>query len=243
MPPMRSGKLFGRGGSFNVRGAAARLAIAFVVVTVIAFLSGSVELVALVPEHVVHRLMLWQPLTYGFLETSTLGVIFGALIIWSMGAALEASWGSKRFLWVVVGTTFLAGVLTTLLGLIARPVFLSGYSGGTAMATVIWVAYGWSFGRMQTNFWGLPVTGNGLAWIGVGFVALNAVFARSVIPVIPDVFAILLTAAYVKLGSPRVLLLKLRHWRYQRTLKSRARHLNVISGDRNQGRGSDRYLQ
>ena len=28
-----------------------------------------------------------------------------------------------------------------------------------AMVMVIWVVYGWSFGRQMTNFWGMPVTG------------------------------------------------------------------------------------
>ncbi len=47
------------------------------------------------------------------------------------------------------------------------------------MGRALWVAYGLSFGRRQTNFWGLPVSGNVFALIGVGFVFLNGAFSAS----------------------------------------------------------------
>lgn len=242
MRPMRGGDVFGRGGPLNVRSAAAKLALALIGVTVVTMLAGVAGLVALTPRAVFGSFALWQPLTYGFLETSPIGLMFGALIVWSMGSALEQTWGSKQFLLVSVVGTALAGVLTALLGLVMGSVYGMVYPGGTVLATLVWVAYGLSHGRGTLSFFGMPVTGNVFAAIGIGFVALNAVFARSIIPVVPEIFAILLVAAYVKVGNPSTLLLKLKHWRYQRELKSRSKHLNVVSGDRN-GRGSDRYLQ
>ncbi|MBX5484439.1 MAG: rhomboid family intramembrane serine protease [Myxococcaceae bacterium] len=242
MRPIRSGDLFGRGGYLNVRSAAAKLALGMVAVTVVTTVLGIGLYVALSPALVFRSLALWQPLTYGFLETSPLGLIFGALIVWSMGSALEATWGSRRFLAFTLVSTVLAGVVTVLLGLVFGSVYAGVFAGGTVMATIVWVAYGWSFGQAMTNFWGLPVTGNVLALIGVGFVLLNAAFARSIVPVIPDLLGILAAYAYIHYGSPRTLLLKFKHWRYRRELKSRARHLNVVSGERG-SRGSDRYLQ
>ena len=52
---------------------------------------------------------LWQPFTYGFIETSPMGIIFGAIIIWSIGGWLERVWGSRRLLLVRWGVTALAG--------------------------------------------------------------------------------------------------------------------------------------
>jgi hypothetical protein len=114
--------------------------------------------------------------------------------------------------------------------------------GAGVLVTALWIAYGLAFGRAQMNFWGIPLTGNGLAWVGVGFIALNAVFAHSIVPVIPEAFAAALTFGYFKLGSPRVAWLKLRQWQLQKQLKGRSRHLKVVDRERNTSRDSDRYL-
>ncbi len=240
MQPMRS--RFGRGGPLTPRTAAAKLAIALVAGSVIFALSGIGELL-LTPAAVVTKAMVWQPLSYALIETSPIGVIFGALIIWMIGGPLEMSWGARRMLAFSLGTTVLSGVLTTLIALPWPGVWERSFAGGTVLTTVLWVAYGLAHSRAQMNFWGLPITGNGLALIGIGFVALQAVFARSLVPVMPEVFGILLTFVYVRAGSPRVLLLKAKRAKYERELRSRSKHLRVVSDDeRNSGTGSDRYL-
>lgn len=235
--------MFGRGGPLSAYSASAKLAIAMVVVSV---LSALVPLLAtwliLTPALAVTRFALWQPLSYAFIATNPLQVIFGAFIIWSMGSALESSWGTRRMLAFALGTTFAAGVLTALLALVWGTLWANSFAGAYVLSTVLWVGYGWSFGRSQMNFFGMPVTGNTFALIGVGFVALNAAFARSIVPLLPEVLGILITYGYVKLGSPRVFFLRLRHWKMQRDLKSRSKHLNVVSGGRNGDRGSDRFL-
>jgi hypothetical protein len=141
-----------------------------------------------------------------------------------------------------IGTTALAGVLTAAVSLLWSDVFYRPYAGGTVMTTAVWVAYGWSLGRLQTGFWGLPLSGNALAWVGVGFVVLHAAFARSIVPVIPEILVVLFAYVYVKIGTPRALVLRLRQWKLQRELRMRSRHLRVISRDRNTNSGSDRYI-
>ena len=244
MSPMRSRSLFGPGGPLSAATAATKLAIGLIAGSVIAWLLPQEWAVrfALSPELMVHQYALWQPLTYGFIETSPTGVIFGALILWSVGGALEMQWGPRRLAVFAIGVTALAGLLTAALSLL-WPDFLRGvYAGGTVMTTAVWVAYGWALGRLQTGFWGLPLTGNALAAVGVGFVALHAAFARSIVPVIPEILAIAFAYVYVKVGTPRVLVLRLRQWKLQRQLRSRSRHLRVISRDRNTDSGSDRYI-
>ncbi|MFZ5470671.1 MAG: rhomboid family intramembrane serine protease [Myxococcota bacterium] len=226
-----------------VQSTAAKLAIGLIAGSVLfALTRGSFgALLVLTPELALRHFMLWQPLTYTFIETSPLGVIFGALIIWSIGGALEMSWGARRMLFFAVGVTVLAGVLTALVGLFSPVIAGLPFGGGTVMVTALWVGYGLSFGTRQTNFWGLPVTGHVFALIGVGFVFLNGAFGSWLV-VIPDALGILLTAYYVKMGSPRVLWLRFTSWRLQRQLKARSSHLKVIGGDRNMRSDSDRYL-
>ena len=109
------------------------------------------------------------------------------------------------------------------------------------MTSSVWVAYGWAFGKRQTNFWGMPVTGNMFAGIGILFVVLNAIMGSWLL-VMPSVFGILIAYYYVKYGSPFEFVTRLRGWMLQRRLKSKTKHLRVVSKDRNVGGGSDQYL-
>jgi membrane associated rhomboid family serine protease len=231
-----------------IRNRSTALAIALVVGSVIAAVGHKVQIgplslhewLILFPDAVVSYLAVWQPLTYAFIETSPLGVIFGALILWSVGGALEQSWGRRRFLRFALGVPIVSGFLTVAL-MWAIGHELMTFAGGTVMTTGLWVALGLFYGRAQTNFWGLPISGNGLALIGVGFVLLEGIMV-SPIRVVPSIFGILVTTAYMKLGTPRVLWLKFQSWRLQRQLKGRAKHLRLISKERNTPNDSDRYL-
>jgi membrane associated rhomboid family serine protease len=227
----------------SVQGAAARLALALVVGSVIFALGREAfaERLLLVPGLVLGRLWVWQPLSYAFVETSPLGVLFGALILWQLGGALEQSWGGRRMVLFAIGTTVAAGILTVLLALAVRPLWGLPFAGGTVMASNLWVAFGLAWGRRQTNFWGLPLTGNLLALIGVFFVFLNGAFSNF-FNVVPPALGLLLTWCYLRLGGPGEWLLRLRGWRLQRQLRSRARHLKLVSPERNTPRDSDRYL-
>jgi len=227
----------------GLQGAASWLAVALVVGSVVFALTrgGIGELLRLVPGLVL-RGYAWQPLSYAFVENSPMGVIFGALILWQLGGALEQTWGTRRMAAFAVGTTFLAGVGTVLLALVVRELVAIPFTGGWVMGSSLWVAYGLSFGRRQTNFWGLPVSGNVFALIGVGFVFLNGAFS-SFLLVIPEAVALLLTWAYLRLGGPPSWFLRLQSWRLQRQLRTRSKHLTLVSPDRNTPRDSDRFIQ
>jgi hypothetical protein len=135
----------------------------------------------------------------------------------------------------------LAGVLTVLLALVIPSIGRMTYYGGWAMSGSLWVAYGLSHGRGQTNFWGMPVSGNVFAAIGAAFVLLSA--ARfGPVGVVPQLLALALTFLYVRGFSPRLLWLKLQSARLQRQLRGRSRHLKVVDRDRNMPRDSDRFL-
>ncbi len=226
--------------------AATKLAVAIIGASVITALAkqygGGFGLhFLLTPAYVLGRLELWQPFTYSLIADDPLSVIFGAMIVWSIGGALEQSWGSKRMLSFSFGVTITAGILTVLLGLLFARVGLSTYSGARVITGSLWVAYGLSYGSRQTNFWGMPVSGNVFALIGAGFVLLSGIFAGPVV-VVPELIGLGLTFLFVRGYSPSLLWTRFTSWRLRHQLKSRSKHLKVIGRDRNMGSGSDDYL-
>src|SRR5690606_21743219 len=129
------------------------------------------------------------------------------------------------------------GILTVLLALVLPGLRAFNFGGAPVLLTVLWVAFGWSWGRGQTGFWGLPMTGNQLALLGIGFVLLRAVF-ESWLMVVPELFGILVTFVAIRMGhrlpafsSPRIWWLRFQHRRLERQLKGRSRHLRVVSRD------------
>ncbi len=234
MRPMRSS---GGGGGFGFAGVqsmGAKLAIGLLVGSVLSLLLKT-DLLLLVPSKVFAQFWLWQPFTYGFVALDPLGIMFGAIILYSIGNGLEMTFGPRRVLAVVWGGSVLAGLLTLALGLVVPVAPL--YIGGGVMATLAWVTYGLSIGRGQSNFWGIPVTGNVLAAIGAGFVLLRCLTA-SWTSQFPELFALVIAFVASRGFNPRHLLLRVQHWRLQRQLRGRSRHLRVISEER----PDDRYL-
>ncbi|WP_375761379.1 DUF1751 domain-containing protein [Corallococcus exercitus] len=242
MRPMRGfnrgGGGFG-GGFPGLDSMAAKLAVALVAFSAL-FLAtqrGQGVLLLLNPRDV-FALRVWQPFTYAFVATDPLGIVFGGIIIWSIGGFLESTWGPRRLLMASVGITMLAGVITVLLSLVIPMASL--YAGGSVMTTVLWVAYGLVIGRGQTNFWGIPLTGNWFAAIGAGFTVLRLLTAPAWQVLAPELISLVLVFAYVRGASPKRLMLQLQHWRLQRQLRDRSKHLRVV--DRNRPPDRDQFL-
>ncbi|WP_426754347.1 DUF1751 domain-containing protein [Myxococcus sp. Y35] len=234
MRPMRS--FGGGGGGMGLPGLetmASKLAVALVAGSVLFHLTKAQSggLLLLFPDLVFRGLYLWQPVTYAFIEASPIGIIFGAIITWSIGGYLESIWGGKRLLMVALGIAVSAGLVTSLLAMFVPGATVQAYTGGNVMTSVLWVAYGLTIGRGQTNFWGLPLSGNALAGIGAGFVVLSAV-TQGWQSQVPDLLGLCMVFAYVRGANPRRLWLHLQHWRLQRQLKGRSKHLQVVRHDR-----------
>ena len=225
-----------------IRSAAGAMAIVMIITSVVVAVAKPLApLIALVPQAVLHGFV-WQLVTYGLVEVSPMGVIFGAMILWNIGGVLEMTWGRKRFLWFSLGIVLLSAIATVLLSLLVPALVQQAYPGAMVLTGSLWVAYGLQVGRGQTNFWGLAVTGNGLALIGAGFVFLNAAFA-GISLVIPEAFGLFFTFLYVRGAQPSLLWLRFRSWQLDRDLKKRSAHLRGIDGGRrNVGGDSDKYL-
>ena len=99
--------------------------------------------------------MLWQPITYGFIQVGLLDILFGMLTLWFCGSLLEGAFGS-RWLYELFFTSTIGGALiasaiafTHAFGLDPRVVALGAWSGIFGML----VAIGLVFGDQEFLLW------------------------------------------------------------------------------------------
>lgn len=222
--------------SFHSR--AHQLAIAMIVVSVLQGLLGHSGALWLLfsPTKTLFGLELWRPFTSLLVAVSPPEIIFGTLIIYSIGGMLERRWRTKRFLVVVLGIPLIAQVLVLILTLISPSTFMHAlYPGARQIISTLWIIFGLvaHFSHERLNFWGTPITGKTFALIGLGFVVLSAVFS-GVLPVLPD----LLSAALCYIYMYRKLVVRwknqitLRYYDWKlKKLKNRS-NLRVIKGSR-----------
>ena len=145
-----------RGGfssQFRANTVAAKLTVATIVGSLLytLFKHSFGTYLPLIPADVLHGFV-WQPLTYGFVGGDPMSVMFGALAIWSLGGSLEMTWGPRRLLAFALTTTAAAGALAVLLSLLLPSLRAVPFFGIWVLGTNLWVAYGLSHGRGQTNF-------------------------------------------------------------------------------------------
>jgi membrane associated rhomboid family serine protease len=183
--------------SLSLYSSAHKLAIALVGVSVIQGILNN-TLLLLVPSRTLFGLEIWRPFTALLVAVSPMEIIFGALIVYSIGGALEQSWGRKRFLKVILGIPLLAELFTLLFFAIIPGLYDVPYHGASSLITTIWIAFGLraAYSGQLLNFWGAPIQGKTFALIGLGFVVLTGVFS-SFLLVLPDLFAALFTYSYM----------------------------------------------
>lgn len=97
----------------------------------------------------------WQPLTYAFLQTGLLDILFGMLTLWFTGSLLEGAFGS-RWLYELFFSSTIGGALvasaisfTHVFALDPRAIALGAWSGVFGML----VAIGIFFGDQEFLFW------------------------------------------------------------------------------------------
>lgn len=100
------------------------------------------------------RFMIWQLVTYMFVQADPFHLLFNMLVLWFFGPALEHRWGTLRFwnfyLVVGAGAAFAYAVLTLLTGRGAFPVI--GASGAIYGVMLAYAAY---HPNSRVYFWGV----------------------------------------------------------------------------------------
>src|SRR4051794_14674148 len=78
-----------------------------------------VDWLGLVPQQVVEKYWLWQPVTYMFLHARTpTHVLFNMLILWMFGVELERMWRTRFFVKFYFITGIGAGLISVLVSLV-----------------------------------------------------------------------------------------------------------------------------
>jgi membrane associated rhomboid family serine protease len=115
-----------------------------IIVFLLEYITGGSEMIyffGLVPRFIIHRLYIWQFVTYMFLHGGLWHIFLNMFILWMFGSEIERYWGSRTFLKYYFITGVGAGVLSwlTALNSITPTIGASGAIYG------ILVAYGMMF--------------------------------------------------------------------------------------------------
>jgi len=171
----------------RLRGAALIIVIANVVLSFAFVLSmrgggpakSFFAFLVLTPVAAVHGLV-WQLLTYSFLDAAWLSLLFSSFALWSFGGMLESGWGTRRFTQLYFGSVIFAGLAAV--GLSYTHIF--GITPD-AQITAAWggifgllAAYGTAFANQETMLFPFPAAIKAkwlaLIWIGVAVFVLVA---------------------------------------------------------------------
>ena len=161
-------------------------------------------LLSFIPYSTLYGLDIWRPVTALPIARSPLEIIFGGLIIYSLGSSLEQAVGRKRFLYLSLGFPLFGNLATLIVGFLFSSVGTTAYFGAGSIVTTLWVLFGLRMERLgyPLNFWGIPLKGKTFALIGVGFVFLQGLFSSFVL-VVPDLISALLAYLYMYDGGYR----------------------------------------
>lgn len=123
---------------------------------------------------------IFQFLTYPFVETQFMGVLFNCLILWFIGSELETQWGPKIYLRFLLITVLSVGIIyagvsfSLLYGTYAYSSPIHGLSG---INFALLIAYSLLYPDRQMSFMMIfPMRARTFCWILVGIEVYMAVF-------------------------------------------------------------------
>jgi membrane associated rhomboid family serine protease len=152
----------------NVRILVVICAVTFVIQQVAdRFLGGQLlEWLALFPGSVFGGLRIWQLLTYAFVHTDVLNLILNLLMLVFVGSDLESTWGKTRFLRYYLICVFSAGLLYSLIHLVAGGSAGSPMVGASGGVYGLLMAYGIIYSERVLLFMMLfPMKAKHFVWI------------------------------------------------------------------------------
>ncbi|MGE5245251.1 MAG: rhomboid family intramembrane serine protease [Betaproteobacteria bacterium] len=191
----------------------------------------------LVPIWVVHRLFLWQLVTYMFVHGGLLHILFNMLALWMFGTELERLWGTRYFLKFYFVTGIGAGVLTVALAMLpfafAGQLYVSDIIGASGAIYGLLLAYALYFpDRPIYMYFLFPVRARTFVII-MGAITLYASVAESSSGIANATHLAGLLVAYVYLKGGRAHPLSEIKYRYLKWKINRVRRkFDVYSGGR-----------
>ncbi len=176
----------------------------------------------------------WQPLTAMamFPPEQVTGVLLTLVIQWFVGGQVEARWGTRRYLTMILTCGFVGYLGTALLGLVIPDVAGHTVGGSTPIDLAALLAFGAVFARIHLRVLGLlPLTGRGLAILGVVLALVSPLARGAPWPqVLPSVLAIVAAVIWVRpfggSGGKRR-----RNGKGKSTKNKKRSHLRVVGPD------------
>ena len=100
----------------------------------------------------------WTPLTYLWvhLPQDLFGVLFGVLILWSLGGLFARRWRPAHFLFFYVATAALGALFDVLLYLVLPTRFSAACAGTSAASFGLFMAFYYVFGDAPVSVFGSP---------------------------------------------------------------------------------------
>jgi len=221
-----------RGGSFGGGGGSSWLSrTPLVVVVLLGITLGSSLVAALTSKvlpifaygalspYLVWQGQVWRLVTWVFLQSDPIGLVFGCLSIYWFGGPLCRAWGGRRFLLMYLAVAVGAAVITTLIGhFLWADVNADAYLGMWPLAEALIVAYAILYPNQPILIaFVLPMQGQMLILATFAGITLYAVYYGFHF-FLPHYLAA--TGMLVYLGGLRSLYLR---WRLSRLTKERAR--------------------
>lgn len=142
---------------------------------------GVFEPLALTPSAVLHRGFVWQLATYALLHDpgALLPLVFTVLGLWWMGSPLEARWGPRRVLGLMLGATVAGGVAVVLVSLASATLAEGVVVSPTAAVSALLAAWCALHTDARVSFLGLAtLTGRQLLGLLVGVAVLQFAWQR-----------------------------------------------------------------
>jgi len=127
--------------------------------------------------------MIWQLVTFPFMEGQLFGLLFNALLIWFIGSELEELWGGKVYLRFLTLVTVASGLFYALLMIIffnGTSIFFKPLYGLTGINFSLLIAYAYLYpDRPLSMMMIFPMRAKTFCWILVGIEAYMAIFSSA----------------------------------------------------------------
>ena len=203
------------------------------------------EFVAFRPSALWHG-ALWKLFTYTFLNPDPIQLLFALLGLWMLGATLEQSWGTRRFVTFYFMTSALGALATAVIGFAAPSVMGFDYFGNWSAMEGLIAAFAVLMPSAQIFLYFFPVQARLMLPISAGITVLFMLM-NGWQPYLPQLFGLGAGVLLAGGASPGHFLLRARVWWIDRRLR-RSKLRVVRPGDDEDpfsakgGRGSDKYL-
>jgi membrane associated rhomboid family serine protease len=125
--------------------------------------------------------LIYQLLTYPFVEVHLMNFIFNGLVVWFIGSELEGQWGKKVYLRFLIFTVIFVGLTFALVNLIfffGTPSYFTSLQGLSGVNFALLVAYSLLYPDRPMAFMMIfPMKAKVFCWILLGIEAHLALFS------------------------------------------------------------------